>query len=157
MSPKLPVTICITIARIQVKHTWVLKEWNMSSMYLRVMTITQKRRRKPMLIAIPPRFERKKLFKTKHEKEKKKTCKFLLIIYHIWPIPRMCTCHWLRNVPTFQQWLRWLRTPNIHIWFWSHLFLLAWKKEVKITGQSFISRTFIQSCAKKYRKLVFME
>ena len=52
-------------------------------------------------------------------------------LYHIWPIPRMCTCHWLQNVLTFQQWLRWLRIPNIHIWFWSHLFLLAWKKEVE--------------------------
>ena len=77
LSPKvsqiLPVTICMIIARIQVKHTWVLKEWNISSMYLRVMTIMQKRRRKPMLIAIPPRIERKKkLVKTKHEKVKKR-------------------------------------------------------------------------------------
>ena len=72
VSPILPVTICITIARIQVKHTWVLKEWNMSSMYLRVMTITQKRRRKPMLIAIPPRFERKKTFQNEAWKRKKR-------------------------------------------------------------------------------------
>ena len=68
----------MTIARIQVKHTWVLKEWNMSSMYFRVMTITQKRRRKPMLIAIPPRFERKNFSKWSMKKKRKKNAQIFV-------------------------------------------------------------------------------